>query len=80
MARGVTLTVLTPQPPRSGWKSRHCAYQRLANSNHIGLPKEAPEPFPVLFVAQGINVRSDCLVHVHSQRSVKLLSYPRHIR
>ena len=59
-------------------ESRHCVNERLANSDCSGLLKEAPEPFPVLLVAEGMNIRSHSLVHIHSQRSVKLLCYSRH--
>lgn len=52
----------------------------LANSDYVGLFKEAPEPFPVLFIAQSINVRSHGLVDIHSQGSVKLFTHSRHIR
>ena len=39
-------------------ESRHRTNERLANSDYIGLLKEAAEPFPILFVAEGLNVRS----------------------
>ena len=62
------------------WEPRHRSHQRLANGDHVRLRKEAPEPLPILFVGQRINVGSHRLVHVHPQRSVKLFGYSRHIR
>src|SRR2546422_432949 len=38
------------------WEAGHGSNQRLANAYHIGLRKEAPEPLPVLFVRQRIDV------------------------
>src|SRR6516164_6341208 len=62
------------------WEPCHRANERLANRDYIGLLKEAAEALPVLFVAQGIDVRSHGLIDVHSQGSVKPFGYSRHIR
>ena len=58
VARGVTLTVLTPHPPAERREARHGSNQRLANSDHIGFHEELLEPLPVLFVRQRVDVRS----------------------
>src|SRR5581483_1141462 len=62
------------------WEPCHCANERFANSNHVGFLKKAAEPFPVLFVTEGINIRSHGLVYIHSQRGLELFGYSRHIR
>src|SRR6202023_908867 len=62
---------------RKRWKPRHRSNQRLANGDHVRFRKQTPEPFPILFVRQRINVGSHRLVHVHTQRSAKLFGYSR---
>src|SRR5216684_2468996 len=62
------------------WEAHYGSNQWLANSDHIGLRKEATEPRPILLITQRINVRSHCLIHVNSQGSVKLFGYSRNIR
>src|SRR5271165_930144 len=48
--------VVNATSPSKRWETRHRSNQRLANGYHIGFRQEAPEPFPILFVSQRIEI------------------------